>query len=57
MPFMQGVLKTAVEAGADSSRYPDTWIFHQKVNSEALLMCSCTAPAHALPSAGRRVLN
>ncbi|CAL5219550.1 g1404 [Coccomyxa viridis] len=30
---MQVVLKTAVEAGADSSRYPDTWIFHQKWES------------------------
>ena len=32
---MQTVLKTAVEAGADSSRYPDTWIFHQKVSGGA----------------------
>lgn len=31
-PFSaQAVLKTAVEAGADSSKYPDSWMFHQKV--------------------------
>lgn len=39
---MQAVLKTAVEAGADSSRYPDSWIFHQKVGSKAWLLCRCT---------------
>ena len=26
----QGVLRTAVDAGAVSERYPDTWLFHQK---------------------------
>lgn len=30
---MQAVLKTAVEAGADSSKYPDSWMFHQKWES------------------------
>ncbi len=28
---MQDVLKIAVEAGADSEKYPVSWIFHQKV--------------------------
>lgn len=50
---MQAVLTTAVEAGADSSRYPDSWIFHQKVGSKARLLCSCSARAHATPSAGK----
>lgn len=27
---MQAVLQTAVDAGADSSKFPDTWLFHQK---------------------------
>ena len=29
--IMQDVLKIAVEAGADSEKYPVSWIFHQKV--------------------------
>ena len=32
---MQDVLKIAVEAGADSEKYPVSWIFHQKVNFSA----------------------
>ena len=27
---MQAVLQTAVDAGADSAKFPDTWLFHQK---------------------------
>lgn len=26
----QGVLRTAVDAGANSDKFPDTWLFHQK---------------------------
>lgn len=54
VPFMQGVLRTAVEAGADSSKYPDSCIFHQKVHSK---VNSCIPAACALPSAARRVLT